>query len=94
LRDNYTYPELLDFRQLLQLANWSDFSPCFTLRAAFAALFLWSALAIKTVGINPSLIINLRIWVIGIILKSRKKGTVLRFTDSITWQKWCVSRDI
>ena len=40
LRDYYTCSVLLNLRQFLLSADWSDFSPCFTLRAAFAALFL------------------------------------------------------
>ena len=47
LRDYYTCPVLLDFRHLLHSANWSDFSPCFTLRAAFAALFLPPPASVK-----------------------------------------------
>jgi predicted component of type VI protein secretion system len=45
------------------LGEWSDFSPCFTLRAAFAALlFVKLAQEVnETVEINPFLRIALRI---------------------------------
>jgi hypothetical protein len=51
--------------------NWSDFSPCFTLRAAFAALFFVLAgdKIHETVEVNPLLRNALRNWAKATIFK-------------------------
>ncbi|CUX56782.1 conserved hypothetical protein [Agrobacterium sp. NCPPB 925] len=62
------------------------------MRAAFAALFLPVAGIRKTVGINPSLIIALRISGKDTILKTLKAGTKYPGRRCLT--VWCVSRDL